>query len=56
MLMLIDAFFQGDMNREQRNAATKEIATNPETKYMISGLKCGGLGLNWTWANHVLIL
>jgi SNF2 family DNA or RNA helicase len=31
------------------------MKNNEECKIMICGLKVGSVGLNWTWANHVII-
>ncbi|KAH8597726.1 SNF2 family N-terminal domain-containing protein [Bisporella sp. PMI_857] len=49
-------YFDGTMSAQQRNKAVSLIEQDPEVKFMICGLKCGSLGLNWVWANHVLII
>ena len=47
------------MSIENRRKAVQEIVDpqkNSRTRIMICGLKCGSEGLNWNWANHVLIM
>lgn len=49
-------FYQGEMSKEQRGLATEKIRSYPDVKILISGLMCGGTGLNWAWANQVIIV
>lgn len=47
-------YFTGDMRLKQRDEAIRRFKTNPDTKIMIAGLKCGGTGLNLANANRVI--
>lgn len=47
-------YFTGDMSIRQRGDAVQLFNTNPNTKIMIAGLKCGGMGLNLAVANRVI--
>lgn len=42
------------MNSRQREAAVADLEEKPEIRAMVSGLKCGGIGLNLTFANRVI--
>ncbi|PVH88776.1 hypothetical protein DL98DRAFT_622343 [Cadophora sp. DSE1049] len=48
-------YFSGDMSSKQREAAVLQFESDPSIKIMVAGLKCGGLGLNLSFANRVLI-
>ena len=43
------------MRPKQRKRAVELMQNNSDIKILICGLKCGSVGLNWTWANHVII-
>lgn len=43
------------MDKTRRRAAVDAMESNENCKMMICGLQVGSVGLNWTWANHVLI-
>ena len=49
-------YLTGDASLEHRSKAVKEFRDNPNIKIMIAGLKCGGLGLNFPWANRCISL
>lgn len=42
------------MSLEKRAIATQEFENQPEIEVLVSGLKCGSLGLNWTFACKVI--
>ncbi|KAK8160923.1 SNF2 family N-terminal domain-containing protein, partial [Phyllosticta citrichinensis] len=46
--------FHGKMSLDQRDTTIKRFAEKPEIKIMLASLKCGGIGLNLTMANHVI--
>ncbi|KAH7336328.1 P-loop containing nucleoside triphosphate hydrolase protein [Rhexocercosporidium sp. MPI-PUGE-AT-0058] len=48
-------YFSGDMTAKQREKAITQFRDDPTIKVMIAGLKCGGLGLNLSFANRVII-
>ncbi|KAH7409282.1 hypothetical protein BKA64DRAFT_720586 [Cadophora sp. MPI-SDFR-AT-0126] len=48
-------YFSGDMSSKQRESAVLQFESDPSIKIMVAGLKCGGLGLNLSFANRVLI-
>ncbi|KAF9003233.1 SNF2 family N-terminal domain-containing protein [Cyathus striatus] len=48
--------YRGDMDRSQRSQAVKDFTCNAEIRVMLMSLKCGGVGLNLTRANHVISL
>jgi len=43
------------MSSKQREAAVLLFESDPSIKIMVAGLKCGGLGLNLSFANRVII-
>lgn len=43
------------MTTKQREKAINDFRDDPHIKVMIAGLKCGGLGLNLSFANRVII-
>ncbi|KUJ23208.1 uncharacterized protein LY89DRAFT_727977 [Mollisia scopiformis] len=47
-------YYSGDMDLKQRNKAVKEMKENPNLKVLVAGLKCGGQGLNLTFANRII--
>ncbi|TGO09907.1 hypothetical protein BTUL_0150g00110 [Botrytis tulipae] len=46
-------YYTGDMSRTTRDKTIGLFEKNPSIKILVSGLKCGGLGLNLTVANKV---
>ncbi|TRM55791.1 SNF2 family N-terminal domain-containing protein [Schizophyllum amplum] len=48
--------YQGDMNRNARDAAVRSFMAKDKAKVMLMSLKCGGVGLNLTRANNVISL
>lgn len=42
------------MSQKTRAKAVEMFGNNPKIKVLVSGLKCGGLGLNLTFANKVV--
>ena len=46
--------FHGEMNMESRNSTMREFRESPEKKILISTLKCGGVGLNISFASRVI--
>ncbi|KAG4444481.1 hypothetical protein IFR05_000072 [Cadophora sp. M221] len=48
-------YFSGDMTAKQREKTIAQFRDDPTIKVMIAGLKCGGLGLNLSFANRVII-
>ncbi|KAI9051714.1 hypothetical protein LZ554_004754 [Drepanopeziza brunnea f. sp. 'monogermtubi'] len=49
-------YLTGDSSLEHRTRAIKHFRDNDEAKILIAGLKCGGLGLNFPWANRCISL
>ncbi|KAH8678935.1 SNF2 family N-terminal domain-containing protein [Tricladium varicosporioides] len=49
-------YLSGDCSLEHRSKAVKMFRDNPDIQIMIAGLKCGGLGLNFPWANRCISL
>lgn len=49
-------YFVGTMTMDQREKAINEFRGDPNIKLMLASLKCGGLGLNLTMANRVIIV
>src|SRR3954447_22725125 len=43
------------MSKGNRIDAVSKIKSDESCRVMICGLKVGSVGLNWTWANHVII-
>lgn len=48
--------FHGGMSFEARDKAVKSFTENPDCFVMLCGLKAGGVGLNLTAANRVIII
>ncbi|KAI0342316.1 hypothetical protein BDW22DRAFT_1395176 [Trametopsis cervina] len=48
--------YQGDMNRSKRDQAVRAFMSKEKASIMLMSLKCGGVGLNLTRANHVISL
>ncbi|KAJ3805241.1 SNF2 family N-terminal domain-containing protein [Lentinula lateritia] len=48
--------YQGDMNRNKRDAAVRSFMSKDKARVMLLSLKCGGVGLNLTRANNVISL
>ncbi|KAF9071904.1 SNF2 family N-terminal domain-containing protein [Rhodocollybia butyracea] len=48
--------YQGDMNRRKRDDAVRAFMSKKKARVMLMSLKCGGVGLNLTRANHVISL
>jgi len=46
----------GDTSLDHRDRVVNMFRTNPEIKILIAGLKCGGVGLNFPWANRCISL
>lgn len=42
------------MSRETRTTTIELFEMNPKIKILVSGLKCGGIGLNLYFANKVI--
>ncbi|KAG4442544.1 hypothetical protein IFR05_001956 [Cadophora sp. M221] len=49
-------YLTGDSSLEHRDRAIKRFREDDEAKILIAGLKCGGLGLNFPWANRCISL
>jgi len=49
-------YLTGDTSLDHRAKAVEMFRVNPEIKILIAGLKCGGLGLNFPWANRCISL
>lgn len=47
--------FDGRMNSRQREKALRTIADDPDVKVMLVSMKAGGVGLNITSCNHVIL-
>jgi len=43
------------MNLDEREAALKKFKSDPAVTVLLMSLKCGALGLNLTYANHVIL-
>ncbi|KAJ7054346.1 SNF2 family N-terminal domain-containing protein [Mycena amicta] len=48
--------YQGDMTNTKREAAVTAFMSKDKARVMLMSLKCGGVGLNLTRANHVVSL
>ncbi|KAM3424545.1 hypothetical protein BST61_g6541 [Cercospora zeina] len=48
--------YQGSMSQDARDAAIKRFDENVECNIMLMSLRCGGLGLNLTMAQHVILI
>ncbi|PIA88970.1 DNA repair protein RAD5 [Cercospora beticola] len=48
--------YQGSMSQDARDAAIKRFGENVECNVMLMSLRCGGLGLNLTMAQHVILI
>lgn len=46
----------GNLSHKKRDSELNRFRTDPETRILISSLKCGGLGLNLTVASKVIII
>jgi SNF2 family DNA or RNA helicase len=49
-------FSKGDKSPAQRTKATSLFKDKRNIQVMVAGLKCGGVGLNLTFANRVIIV
>ncbi|KAF3022103.1 hypothetical protein E8E14_013824 [Neopestalotiopsis sp. 37M] len=49
------AYFWGSLSREQKDTVIKDFHEDPEMRVLVASLKCGGVGLNITCANRVII-
>ncbi|ESZ97694.1 hypothetical protein SBOR_1881 [Sclerotinia borealis F-4128] len=49
-------YLTGDASLEHRGKAIREFRTNDDIQILIAGLKCGGLGLNFPFANRCISL
>ncbi|KUJ16639.1 uncharacterized protein LY89DRAFT_647352 [Mollisia scopiformis] len=49
-------YLTGDSTLEHRTKAIRRFRDDPNIKILIAGLKCGGLGLNFPWANRCISL
>ncbi|KAH6718269.1 SNF2 family N-terminal domain-containing protein [Leptodontidium sp. MPI-SDFR-AT-0119] len=49
-------YLTGDSSLEHRDRAIKRFRDDDDAKILIAGLKCGGLGLNFPWANRCISL
>ncbi|RDL39913.1 uncharacterized protein BP5553_04253 [Venustampulla echinocandica] len=49
-------YLSGDCTLDHRSKALKMFRDDPEVPILIAGLKCGGLGLNFPWANRCISL
>ncbi|RDL37275.1 uncharacterized protein BP5553_04708 [Venustampulla echinocandica] len=47
-------YYTGDKTATKRDVAVRKFESDPSTKVMISGLGCGGIGLNLACANRVI--
>ncbi|OWP06528.1 hypothetical protein B2J93_7078 [Marssonina coronariae] len=45
---------EGDTTAKQREETIAEFRDDPTIKIVVAGFKCGGLGLNLSFANRVL--
>ncbi|KAF8633893.1 hypothetical protein AX15_001196 [Amanita polypyramis BW_CC] len=48
--------YQGNMRRPERDRAIRDFMTGTNARVMLMSLKCGGVGLNLTRANNVILL
>ncbi|KAL2068826.1 hypothetical protein VTL71DRAFT_15164 [Oculimacula yallundae] len=48
-------YYTGDMTSKDRDNAVQHMRTDPIAQVMIAGLKCGGTGLNFQFANRGII-
>ncbi|KAI5363033.1 putative helicase, Zinc finger, RING-type, Zinc finger, RING/FYVE/PHD-type [Septoria linicola] len=48
--------YQGSMSQDARDKAIKRFDENVECNIMLMSLRCGGLGLNLTMAQHVILI
>ncbi|CZT02727.1 uncharacterized protein RCO7_09355 [Rhynchosporium graminicola] len=48
-------YYTGDMPNTDRSDAVKHVEGDPTIQVMIAGLKCGGTGLNFQFANRGII-
>ncbi|PBP21187.1 hypothetical protein BUE80_DR007992 [Diplocarpon rosae] len=49
-------YLTGDSSLEHRTKAISHFRNDKNTMILIAGLKCGGLGLNFPWANRCISL
>jgi SNF2 family DNA or RNA helicase len=49
-------YLTGECSLEHRSKVVKIFREDDDVKILISGLKCGGLGLNFPWANRCISL
>ncbi|ETS83120.1 hypothetical protein PFICI_04996 [Pestalotiopsis fici W106-1] len=49
------AYFWGSLSRDQKDTVIRDFHENPEMTVLVASLKCGGVGLNITCANRVII-
>jgi SNF2 family DNA or RNA helicase len=49
-------YLTGDASLEHRSKVVKNFRENPNIKILVAGLKCGGIGLNFPWANRCISL
>ena len=49
-------YLLGDCSLEHRSKVVKAFRDDPDVKILVAGLKCGGLGLNFPWANRCISL
>ncbi|KAF7884513.1 uncharacterized protein EAF02_004849 [Botrytis sinoallii] len=47
-------YYSGDMTQKTRSEVIRLFKLNPKVKILVSGLKCGGVGLNLPFANKVI--
>ncbi|KAF5870203.1 putative dna repair helicase protein [Botrytis fragariae] len=47
-------YYSGDMTQKTRSEVIRLYKMNPKVKILVSGLKCGGVGLNLPFANKVI--
>jgi SNF2 family DNA or RNA helicase len=50
------ALYHGGKSHEARNEAIKEFSENPDLRIMLASLRCGGVGLNLTMAQKVIVV
>ena len=48
--------YDGTMSQKMRTGRIKEFSTDQQTRVLIVSIKCGGVGLNLTRANHVFVM
>lgn len=49
-------YLTGECSLDHRSKVIKMFREDSEVKVLIAGLKCGGLGLNFPWANRCVSL